>query len=138
HSCRGREARGVPELGRRGVCHGRCLHDRRRPHFDPGGMSTKTGGKEMRPSKRRVAALAACLLIGALTATAALASSRSAKAAGGNITVWLSGTYAGATPGSTCRKWVDSIAARYKAKFPGSSVKFVLTPINNDQFTAQI
>jgi ABC-type glycerol-3-phosphate transport system substrate-binding protein len=94
----------------------------------------------MRPSKRRAAAVAACVLVGALTATAALASSgstRSAKA-GGSITVWLSGTYAGATPGSTYRKWLDSIAARYKQKFPGSSVKFVLTPINNAQFTAQI
>jgi ABC-type glycerol-3-phosphate transport system substrate-binding protein len=94
----------------------------------------------MRPSKRRAAALAACVLVGALTATAAVASSGSHRStnAGSNITVWLSGTYAGATPGTTYRKWVDSIAARYKKKFPGSSVKFVLTPINNAQFTAQI
>src|SRR5215813_9920224 len=94
----------------------------------------------MTGSKRRVVAIVAAALVAALTATAGLASSsshRSAKA-GGNITVWLSGTYAGATPGSTYRKWVDSIAARYKAKFPGSNVKFVLTPINNAQFTAQI
>jgi ABC-type glycerol-3-phosphate transport system substrate-binding protein len=93
----------------------------------------------MTGSKRRVVAIVAAVLVCALTATAGLASSsshRSAKA-GGNITVWLSGTYAGATPGSTYRKWLDSIAARYKTKF-GGSVKFVLTPINNAQFTAQI
>jgi ABC-type glycerol-3-phosphate transport system substrate-binding protein len=94
----------------------------------------------MTGSKRRAAALAVCVLVGALGSAAALASSSApaSKQAGGNITVWLSGTYAGATPGSTYRKWVDSIAARYKQKFPGSSVKFVLTPINNAQFTAQI
>src|ERR1044072_4074327 len=94
----------------------------------------------MTGSKRRVVAIGAAGPVAALTAPARLAppsSHRSAKA-GGNLTVWLSGTYAGATPGSTYRKWVDSIAARYKAKFPGSSVKFVLTPINNAQFTAQI
>ena len=93
----------------------------------------------MTGSKRRAVAIVAAVLVVALTATAGLAASsshRSAKA-GGNITVWLSGTYAGATPGSTYRKWLDSIAARYKAKY-GGSVKYVLTPINNAQFTAQI
>ena len=52
--------------------------------------------------------------------------------------MWLSGTYAGATPGSTYRKWLDSIKARYEAANKGSKVTFVLTPINNAQFTAQI
>ena len=61
-----------------------------------------------------------------------------AKAEGGSLTVWLSGTYAGATPGSTYRKWLDGIKARYEKAYPGSTVKFVLTPINNAQFTAQI
>jgi raffinose/stachyose/melibiose transport system substrate-binding protein len=94
----------------------------------------------MTSTKRRLAALAAIGLSGALMATTALAASggTGAPRAGGDITVWLSGTYAGATPGTTYRKWVDSIAARYKQKFPGSNVKFVLTPINNAQFTAQI
>jgi raffinose/stachyose/melibiose transport system substrate-binding protein len=94
----------------------------------------------MTPTKRRAAALAAIVVSGALMATAALAASggTSSARAGGDITVWLSGTYAGATPGTTYRKWVDSIATRYKQKFPGSHVKFVLTPINNAQFTAQI
>jgi ABC-type glycerol-3-phosphate transport system substrate-binding protein len=94
----------------------------------------------MTSTKRRAAAFAAVVLAGALMATAALASTggRSSARAGGDITVWLSGTYAGATPGSTYRKWLESIATRYKQKFPGSHVKFVLTPINNAQFTAQI
>ena len=52
--------------------------------------------------------------------------------AGGNITVWLSGTYAGATPGTTYRKWLDGIKARYEKAYPGSKVTFKLTPINND------
>ena len=59
-----------------------------------------------------------------------------AKADGGSLTVWLSGTYAGATPGSSYRKWLDGIKARYEKAYPGSKVKFVLTPINNAQFTA--
>src|SRR4051794_3195411 len=94
----------------------------------------------MTGTKRRAAALAAIAVSGALMATAALAASggTSTARAGGDITVWLSGTYAGATPGSTYRKWLDAIAARYKQKHPGSHVKFVLTPINNAQFTAQI
>src|SRR6266436_1309616 len=94
----------------------------------------------MTGSKRRVVAVVAAMLVVALTATAGLAASsshRSAKA-GSSITVWLSGTYAGATPGSTYRKWLDGVKARYEKKFPGSKVTYVLTPINNAQFTAQI
>jgi ABC-type glycerol-3-phosphate transport system substrate-binding protein len=95
----------------------------------------------MRRSKRQ---LATVLVIAMVTLTAAAvawsstSSTRSAKADGGSITVWLSGTYAGATPGSTYRKWLDGIKARYEKKYPGSTVKYVLTPINNAQFTAQI
>jgi ABC-type glycerol-3-phosphate transport system substrate-binding protein len=94
----------------------------------------------MKRSRRRVVAIAACLTAGVLAATTAWASSSgsSRSAAGGSITVWLSGTYAGATPGSTYRKWLDGIKARYEKKFPGSKVTYVLTPINNAQFTAQI
>src|SRR5438128_1986253 len=86
-------------------------------------------------------ALAAVLASAALAVTSAWAASGArptAHTAGGSITVWLSGTYAGATPGSTYRKWLDGIKARYEKKFPGSKVTFVLTPINNAQFTAQI
>src|SRR5438270_846953 len=94
----------------------------------------------MKRSRRRTAAIAALLLAGALAATGAWASgsSQARGAAGGSLTVWLSGTYAGATPGSTYRKWLDGIKARYEKRFPGSRVTYVLTPINNAQFTAQI
>ena len=96
----------------------------------------------MKRSHWRVGALlAAGVLALAVTAATALgnsAGSSAAKAEGGSITVWLSGTYAGATPGSTYRKWLDGIKARYEKAYPGSKVKFVLTPINNAQFTAQI
>jgi ABC-type glycerol-3-phosphate transport system substrate-binding protein len=83
-----------------------------------------------------VLAVVAC----AVTALVASTTSPAARTAsgGGSITVWLSGTYAGATPGTTYRKWLNGIKARYEKAYPGSKVTFVLTPINNAQFTAQI
>jgi len=93
------------------------------------------------PARPRKAVLIAAIIVAAATtlAVAAVSSAEpSGTAQGGNLTVWLSGTYAGATPGSTYRKWLDGIKARYEKAYPGSKVKFVLTPINNAQFTAQI
>jgi raffinose/stachyose/melibiose transport system substrate-binding protein len=95
----------------------------------------------MRGSKGRLGALFAAGVLALATAAVAAGSSSGAgatNAAGGSLTVWLSGTYAGSTPGSTYRKWLDGLKARYEKTYPGSSVKFVLTPINNAQFTAQI
>src|SRR4051794_37470204 len=97
--------------------------------------------KNLRGRRRRsavvvlaaIAAICAALAIGATTSGAAPKAS-----GGGNVTVWLSGTYAGATPGTTYRKWLDGIKARYEKAYPGSKVTYKLTPINNDQFTAQI
>jgi ABC-type glycerol-3-phosphate transport system substrate-binding protein len=93
------------------------------------------------PARSRRAVLIAAIIVAAAT-TLAVATVSSAKPAasaqGGNLTIWLSGTYAGATPGSTYRKWLDGIKAGYEKAYPGSKVKFVLTPINNAQFTAQI
>jgi ABC-type glycerol-3-phosphate transport system substrate-binding protein len=94
-----------------------------------------------RARSRRGALIATIVAVAATTLVVAAVSSAkpSATAAeGGSLTVWLSGTYAGATPGSTYRKWLDGIKARYEKANPGSKVKFVLTPINNAQFTAQI
>jgi ABC-type glycerol-3-phosphate transport system substrate-binding protein len=91
----------------------------------------------MKSSRRGLAALVCGALLVAGAAFAAQAGS-GATAKNGSITVWLSGTYAGATPGSTYRKWLDGIKARYEAANKGSKVTFVLTPINNAQFTAQI
>ena len=95
----------------------------------------------MRSSKRRVGVMLAAGVLALAVAAVAFgspAATGAAKAEGGSLTVWLSGTYAGATPGSTYRKWLDGIKARYEKTNPGSTVKFVLTPINNAQFTAQI
>src|SRR5216684_2794415 len=95
----------------------------------------------MKNSRRGLVTLVCAALLVAGAAFAAQAGSGATgkkAAAGGSLTVWLSGTYAGATPGSTYRKWLDGIKARYEKAYPGSKVTFVLTPINNAQFTAQI
>src|SRR5438445_5470705 len=95
----------------------------------------------MKSSRRGLVTLvcAALLVAGAAFAAQAGGGATGKKAAaGGSLTVWLSGTYAGATPGSTYRKWLDGIKALYEKAFPGSKVTYVLTPINNAQFTAQI
>jgi raffinose/stachyose/melibiose transport system substrate-binding protein len=95
----------------------------------------------MKSSRRGLVTLVCAALLVAGAAFAAQAGSGATgkkAAAGGSLTVWLSGTYAGATPGSTYRKWLDGIKARYEKTYPGSKVTFVLTPINNAQFTAQI
>ena len=94
----------------------------------------------MKSSRRGLAMLvcAALLVAGAAFAAQAGSGATEKTAKGGSLTVWLSGTYAGSTPGSTYRKWLDGIKARYEKANPGSKVTFVLTPINNAQFTAQI
>src|SRR6059036_704359 len=97
-------------------------------------------GDTMKSSRRGLVTLvcAALLVAGAAFAAQAGSGANEQAAKGGSLTVWLSGTYAGATPGSTYRKWLDGIKARYEKANPGSKVTFVLTPINNAQFTAQI
>src|SRR5438132_10301253 len=92
----------------------------------------------MKSSRRGLVTLACAALLVAGAAFAAQAGSAATAAKGGSLTVWLSGTYAGATPGSTYRKWLDGVKARYEKKFRGSKGTYVLTPINNAQFTAQI
>src|SRR5690349_14420759 len=78
----------------------------------------------MKSSRRSLVTLvcAAVLVAGAAFAAQAGSGATGKSAAnGGSITVWLSG-----------------IKARYEKTYPGSKVTFVLTPINNAQFTAQI
>ena len=92
----------------------------------------------LRPRRAVLTAGLVTAMVAALVVATVSSAKPAASAQGGNLTVWLSGTYAGATPGSTYRKWLDGIKARYEKAYPGSKVKFVLTPINNAQFTAQI
>jgi hypothetical protein len=70
----------------------------------------------MRRSKWRVGALLAAGVLALAVAAAALGNTSrngAAKADGGSLTVWLSGTYAGATPGSSYRKWLDGVKKSY-------------------------
>src|SRR5437764_4303479 len=92
----------------------------------------------MKSTRRGLVTLVCAALLVAGAAFAARSGATGKAAKGGALTVWLSGTYAGATPGSTYRKWLDGIKAHYEKKYPGSKVTYVLTPINNAQFTAQI
>ena len=94
----------------------------------------------MRGSKRQVGLLLAGGALALAVAAVALGSparTGAAKADGGSLTVWLSGTYAGATPGLTYRTWLDGIKARFEQAYPGSKVNFML-PANNDQFSAKL
>jgi ABC-type glycerol-3-phosphate transport system substrate-binding protein len=92
----------------------------------------------LRPRGGLLVAAALAAAASLLVLTTVSSAKPAAPAAGGNLKIWLSGTYAGSTPGSTYRKWLDGIKARYEKKYPGSKVTYVLTPINNAQFTAQI
>src|SRR5437868_14568460 len=92
----------------------------------------------MKSSRRGLVTLVCAALLVAGAAFAAQAGSGATAAKGGSLTVWLSGTHAGATPGATYRKWLDGIKARYDAANQGSKETFVLTAINNAQLTAQI
>src|SRR5437764_9049363 len=92
----------------------------------------------MKSTRRGLVTLVCAALLVAGAAFAARSGATGKAAKGGSLTVWLIGTYAGATPGTTYRKWLDGIKARYEKANPGSKVTFKLTPINNDQFTAQI
>ena len=75
--------------------------------------------------KRVQIAVLVAALAAAVVASQASGGQTRSHAANGSITVWLSGTYAGATPGSTYRKWLDGIKARYEKANPGSKVTFV-------------
>ena len=60
------------------------------------------------------------------------------KPASGTIDVWLAGLFAAATPGIDVPQVARRGSSALEKAYPGSKVKFVLTPINNAQFTAQI
>ena len=50
-------------------------------------------------------------------------SGQTAKPKAGTLELWVGGNFAGATPGTPYRKWLDSQIDRFKAENKGSDVK---------------
>ena len=95
-----------------------------------------------RLGKRRLRCLAALLAAGMLFAAFAGESSSSSAANStpkpATISLWLAGLFAGETPGTPYRQWVNAQVQRFEKAYPGSKVNVTLLPTNNDQFSAQL
>jgi raffinose/stachyose/melibiose transport system substrate-binding protein len=61
-----------------------------------------------------------------------------AKAKPGTLELWVGGNFAGATPGTPYRKWLDSQIDRFKAQNKGSDVKITLLSTDNEQVAAKL
>ncbi len=61
-----------------------------------------------------------------------------AKAKPGTLELWVGGNFAGATPGTPYRKWLDSQIDRFKADNKGSDVKITLLSTDNEQVAAKL
>jgi raffinose/stachyose/melibiose transport system substrate-binding protein len=61
-----------------------------------------------------------------------------AKAKPGTLELWVGGNFAGATPGTPYRKWLDSQIERFKADNKGSDVKITLLSTDNEQVAAKL
>src|SRR3954453_21497315 len=85
-----------------------------------------------------VAALAGCGGSSSSNDSSSAGGSVNTKPASGTIDVWLPGLFAGATPGSAYRKWIDAQDQRFEQAYPGSKVNITLLPTNNDQFSAKL
>ena len=85
-----------------------------------------------------VASLSACGGSSSSGDSSTAASSDSLKPVPGTINVWLAGLFAGATPGSPYRNWIDAQNTRFEKLYPGSKVNITLLPTNNDQFSAKL
>jgi raffinose/stachyose/melibiose transport system substrate-binding protein len=66
------------------------------------------------------------------------ASSEPAKAKPGTLEMWVGGNFAGATPGTPYREWLDSQVERFKADNKGSDVKITLLSTDNEQVAAKL
>lgn len=66
------------------------------------------------------------------------ASTKPAKAKQGTLELWVGGNFAGATPGTPYREWLDSQVERFKAKNKGSDVKITLLSTDNEQVAAKL
>src|SRR3954447_2662579 len=85
-----------------------------------------------------VAALAGCGGSSSSNDSSSAGGSVNTKPASGTLDVWLAGLFAGATPGSAYRKWIDAQDQRFEQAYPGSKVNITLLPANNDQFSAKL
>ena len=61
-----------------------------------------------------------------------------AKAKPGTLELWVGGNFAGATPGTPYRKWLDSQIDRFKTENQGSDVKITLLSTDNEQVAAKL
>jgi raffinose/stachyose/melibiose transport system substrate-binding protein len=65
-------------------------------------------------------------------------SGQTAKPKPGTLELWVGGNFAGATPGTPYRKWLDSQIERFKADNKGSDVKITLLSTDNEQVAAKL
>jgi raffinose/stachyose/melibiose transport system substrate-binding protein len=65
-------------------------------------------------------------------------SGQTAKPKPGTLELWVGGNFAGATPGTPYRKWLDSQINRFKAQNKGSDVKITLLSTDNEQVAAKL
>jgi raffinose/stachyose/melibiose transport system substrate-binding protein len=65
-------------------------------------------------------------------------SGQTAKPKPGTLELWVGGNFAGATPGTPYRKWLDSQIDRFKAQNKGSDVKITLLSTDNEQVAAKL
>ena len=61
-----------------------------------------------------------------------------AKAKPGTLELWVGGNFAGATPGTPYREWLDSQIDRFKSENKGSDVKITLLSTDNEQVAAKL
>ena len=65
-------------------------------------------------------------------------SGETAKPKPGTLELWVGGNFAGATPGTPYREWLDSQINRFKSKNKGSDVKITLLSTDNEQVAAKL
>jgi ABC-type glycerol-3-phosphate transport system substrate-binding protein len=56
----------------------------------------------------------------------------------GTLDLWVGGNFAGATPGTPYREWLDAQVDRFKAANAGSDVKITLLSTDNEQVAAKL
>jgi len=56
----------------------------------------------------------------------------------GTLDLWVGGNFAGATPGTPYREWLDAQIERFKGENTGSDVKITLLSTDNEQVAAKL